>query len=109
MPANTIFSTSCETGLLEHVGAHHQVRVPVAARVRAIGADPTDLGREVEDELRPDMVEEPRGGAHLGQVVVAASSGEGLVPVGLEPLDEARAEESAAAGDERLHATSSGL
>ena len=37
--------------LLEHVRTHHQVRVPVATRVRAVRADPADLGREGEDTL----------------------------------------------------------
>ena len=41
-----------QPGLLEHVRAHHQVRVPVAAGVGAVRADPADLGGEVEDELR---------------------------------------------------------
>ena len=40
-----------ETCLLEHVRAHHQVRVPVAAGVGAVGADTADLGGEVEHEL----------------------------------------------------------
>ena len=40
-----------EPGLLEHVRAHHQVGVPVAAGIGPVRADPTDLGREVEDEL----------------------------------------------------------
>ena len=58
--------------LLEHVRAHDQVRVPVAAGVGAVGADAADLGGEVEDELRPGVVEQPRRVVgHLGQVVVA--------------------------------------
>ena len=50
--------------LLEHVRAHHQVRVPVAARVGAVGADAADLGGEVEDELGLGVVEEPLGVVH---------------------------------------------
>ena len=53
-----------EPGLLEHVRAHHQVRVPVAAGVRAVRADAADLGGEVEDELRARVVEEPRRVVH---------------------------------------------
>ena len=53
---------------LEHVRAHHQVRVPVAARVRAVRADAADLGGEVEDELGPRVLEQPLG-------VVPAASG----------------------------------
>ena len=49
-----------EPRLLEDVRAHHQVRVPVAAGVGAVRADPADLGREVEDELRLGVVEQAR-------------------------------------------------
>ncbi len=60
--------------LLEHVRAHDEVRVPVAARVRAVRADAADLGREMEDELglahrrrgarrRPRASGRSRGGA----------------------------------------------
>ncbi len=46
--------------LLEHVRAHDEVRVPVAAGVRPVRADAADLGGEVEDELRARVGEEPR-------------------------------------------------
>ena len=48
-----------EPRLLEHVRSHHEVRVPVAAGVGAVGAYPADLGSEVEDELRLGVGEEP--------------------------------------------------
>ena len=98
-----------QPALLEHVRAHHQVRVPVAARVRPVRADPAHLGREVEDELRPRVLEEACRGCPSSQVVVPPPRGEDLVPVGLEPLDEPRAEEAAAAGDESPHEATSGL
>ena len=97
-----------QPGLLEHVRAHHQVRVPVAAGVGAVRADPADLGGEVEDELRARVLEEACRRVHRRQVVVAPARREHLVAVGLEPLDEPRAEEAAAAGDERPHASEPG-
>ena len=98
-----------QPGLLEHVRAHHQVRVPVAAGVGAVRADPADLCGEVEDELGARVLEEARRVVHRRQVVVAPARCEDLVSVGLEPLDESRAEEAAAAGDERPHARTPGL
>ncbi len=89
-----------EARLLEHVRAHHQVREPVAAGVRAVGADAADLGREVEDELRPDLVEQPRCLRHVGEVELEAPGNGDLVALRLEPLHEVRAEEAAAARDE---------
>ena len=77
-----------------------QVRVPVAARVGAVRADPADLGGEVEDELRPRLREEARRVLHRGEVVVAPSRGDDLVPLGLEPLDQVGADEAPAARDE---------
>ena len=100
VPATTSLRDLVDPALLEHVRAHDEVRVPVAPGVRPVRADAADLGREVEDELRPRVGEEPRGGLHRRQVVVAASRGEDLVAVALEPLDEVGAEEAAAAGDE---------
>ena len=98
-----------QPGLLEHVRAHHQVRVPVAARVGAVRADPAHLGGEVEDELRARVVEEAGRRVHRRQVVVAPARREHIVAVRLEPLDESRAEEAAASGDERPHVASPGL
>src|SRR5205085_5866812 len=37
--------------LLEHVRAHHEVRVPKTTGILAIRADPADLGCEVKDEV----------------------------------------------------------
>ena len=90
-----------QPALLEHVRAHHQVRVPVAARVRAVRADAADLGGEVEDELRPRVGEEALGVVPARQVVVAAARRRtASCPSASQPLDEVRAEEAAAAGDE---------
>ena len=86
--------------LLEHVRAHHQVGVPVAARVRAVRADPADLGREVVDELGVRVREEALRVVHRRQVVVALPRRDDVVAVVGEPLDEPGAEEPAAAGDE---------
>ena len=93
-----------EPRLLEHVRAHHQVRVPVAARVRAVRADPADLGREVEDELGPASVEEPRGVVHRASGRSRDGADDDVVALFAEALHEPRAEEPAAAGDEDAHA-----
>ena len=92
-----------EPRLLEHVRAHHQVRVPVAARVLAVGADAADLGGKVEDELGCGLVEEPGRVVHRRQVVVRTARDRDLVPVALEPLDEMRAEKASTTGDEHAH------
>ena len=68
--------------------------------VRPVGSDAADLGGEVEDQLRPRVLEELGRGVHRRQVVVPPPSGEDLVPVPFEPFHEVRAEEAAAAGDE---------
>ena len=86
--------------LLEHVRAHHQVRVPVATGVGAVRADAAHLRGEVEDELRLGVVEQPRGLLHRGQVVVAAPRDDDVVAVGPEPLGEPSADEAAAPRDE---------
>ncbi len=86
--------------LLEHARAHREVREPVAARVGSVRADSADLGGEVEHEFCSGLVEQPRGVVHRGEVVLRAPCGDDLVPLGLEPLDEMRAEETAAAGYE---------
>ena len=90
--------------LLEHVRTHHQVRVPVAARVRAVRADPADLGGEMEDELRHGVVEHPSRVLHRCEVVVGAPGDDHVVPVPLEPLDEMRSEEAPSYRDEDAHA-----
>src|SRR5262249_20766397 len=90
--------------LLEHVRAHHQVRVPVAARIRAVRADAADLRGEMDDELRGGVGEETPGALRRGRVVVGARCDEGLVARGAEALAHVRAEKAAAAGDEDLHA-----
>ena len=86
--------------LLEHVGAHHQVRVPVAPGVGPVGADAADLGREVEHDLRLGLVEQPGRVGHVGEVDLDAPRDGDVVAVGLEALDEVRAEEPATACDE---------
>ena len=89
-----------ETRLLEDVGAHHQVGVPVPAGVRAVRADPADLRREVEHELRIGVVEQPLRVLHRREVVVTAASDRHLVALLAEELREPRAEKAAAACDE---------
>ena len=86
--------------LLENIGAHREVREPVAAGIRAVRADAPNLGREVEHELGLGIAEHAGGVVHRGEVVVGAAGDDDLVTVGLEALDEVRSEESSAAGDE---------
>ena len=84
----TSFGVSWRRACSRTCGAHRQVRVPVAAGVRAVGADPADLGGEVEDELGVGVVEQPRGVVHRREVVVGAARDDDVVAVGFEPLDE---------------------
>ena len=106
----TSFGVAVQPRLLEDVRAHREVREPVAAGIRAVRADAADLGGEVEHELGFGVAEQPRGVVHRREVVVGAARDDDLVAVGLEPLDEVRAEEAAAAGDEDLaHGVLSGV
>ena len=82
---------------------HDQVRIPVPAWIRAVGSDAAHLGGEMEDELRRGVREQAPRGFHRGQVVVALAGDEHLMPVTFEPLDEMRAQEPPAAGDEDAH------
>ena len=88
VPTMTSFSTLVDPAQLEHVRAHHQVRVPVAPGVRDVRADAADLGCEVEDSLRLGVAEHPFGVVPAGQVVVGLPRGEDGVTVGREPLDQ---------------------
>ena len=94
MPATTSFWTLVQARELEHVRAHDQVRVPVAARVRPVGADPADLGRQVEDDFGPRLLEQPLGVVPAGQVELGAARHHHLVAALTEPLDQERAEEA---------------
>src|SRR5262249_40880547 len=89
-----------QTRLLEHVHAHLQIRVPVAAGVGAVGTDPADLGREVEDELRLGFGKQTLGVGLVRQVVGGAPRDEDVGAAGGQQLEEVRSEEATAAGDE---------
>ena len=69
MPATTSFATPWSRESSSTCAPIEQVRVPVAAGVGAVRADPADLGGEVEDELGPRVREEPRGVVAARQVV----------------------------------------
>ena len=88
---------------LEDVRAHHQVRVPVPARIGAVRADPADLCRQMEDELGPRLGEEPLRALPRRQVVLVAARDERLLPALLQTLDQMGADEPAASGDEDAH------
>ena len=81
VPASTSLPTPVRRAVLEDVRAHEQVRVPVAARVRAVRADAADLRREVEDELGPRVGEQALGVVRARQVVVGAARDEDVVAV----------------------------
>ena len=92
-----------EACLLEDVRAHREVREPVAAGIRAIRSDSTDLRGEVENELGIRFAEHPRGVVHRREVVLGAARDHDVVAVRFEPFDEVRPEEPPAAGDQRAH------
>jgi hypothetical protein len=77
-----------QASLLEQVGAHHQVRVPVPAWVRPVRADPADLGREMEHELRLGVVEQSGGRFHRREVVIGASRDDHRVAARGQPVDD---------------------
>src|SRR5262249_59717475 len=85
------------------------VRVPEAAWGRAVRADAAGEGGEVEDELWLRVAEEACRVLLAREVVVGAARHDDLVAVTLQPLDEVRAEEPAAACDERRHSTGEGV
>jgi len=89
--------------LLEHVCAHHQVRVPVPTRVVAVRADAADFGGEVEGQLRSRLRKETLGVRSVGEVEVIPPGDDGVEAFGPEPLDQVRAEEAAAPCDENSH------
>src|SRR5215472_8020110 len=57
----------------------------------------------MEDALGLRVDEQALGVVPAREVVLAPRRREDIVPVGLEPLDEVRAEKPASAGDERPH------
>src|SRR5439155_956779 len=92
-----------ETALLEHVRAHEQVRVPEAARCCSVRPDPAGERGQVEDDLRVRLAEEPRSPVLVREVVLGAARDDDVVSRRLEALDDVRAEETGAAGDEGPH------
>ena len=108
VPSEDELRDAGEPALLEHVRAHDEVRVPEAARGSAVGADPAGERGQVEDDLGLGVAEEARGVVLVREVVVRAARDDDVVARGFEPLDEVRAEEPAATGDERLHSTVGG-
>jgi hypothetical protein len=52
---------------------HRHVREEVAARVRLVGADPADLGCEVQHDVGPRIAVQPLDGRFVQQVVVASA------------------------------------
>ena len=89
---------------LQDVRTHHQVRVPEPARIHSVRPDAPHLAGKVEHALGPSVLEQALGVVPLRQVVVRAACNVDVVAVGLETLDQVRAEKAAAACDERFHA-----
>ena len=85
-----------------------EVREPEAAGLGAVGADPPCHGCQVEDDLRLAVAEQPGRVVLVREVVVDTARDGHIVSRRLESLDEMRAEEPAAAGDERPHSTGAG-
>ena len=77
--------------------------MPEPARRGAVRADAAGERGEVVDDLGLGVVEEASRGLLVREVVVGAAGDNHLVAVALQTLDEVRAEEAGAAGDERFH------
>ena len=89
--------------LLEDVRSHREVREPVATGVGAVRPDTADLGSEMEHEVGVGVGEHPRRVVHRREVVVGASRRDDVVSVGLQSLDEMRAEKAPASSDQSPH------
>ena len=89
--------------LLEDVDAHHEVRVPIAAGIVAVGADATDLRCQVKDAVGLVLLEQVRDSVGVRQVAVLAAHDVDVMSVGFEEFHEMRAEEARAACHHRLH------
>src|SRR5512145_3103579 len=89
------------TGLLDELDAHDGVVVEEPAWVLSVGADTTDRRRQVDDDVRAAIGQEPRHLVALAEIAVAAAGGDDLFrPRVAKPGDDARAEESSAPGDQ---------
>jgi len=74
--------------LLDDVCTHHQIGVPVTARVGAVRSDAADLGRKVDDELGPGVGIQPLDVRGDREVVVAPPRDERVEAVLAQPRDE---------------------
>ena len=86
--------------LLHHERAHHEVVVEVGARVALVRADPSDASREVHDDLRPGVGDQPCRVRLGGEVVVRAARDDRVTAGGAQPLADVMPEEAGAAGHE---------
>ena len=92
--------------LLEDVRTHDEVRVPVAARVGPVRADPADLGGEMENQLRTRFGEEAFRVRRDCEVEVPPTGDERLEALRAQPLHQVGAEKPASPGHENAHAAS---
>ncbi len=87
-------------GSLDQIEPHLQVFVEKAARFTLVGADAADLCRQMKDDLRLEVTEEPRDRLGVEQIVVLVSGhGERFTTSLTQPCTEGSAEKSCAAGD----------
>ena len=99
MPTN--FSTPRQPRLLHRQRAHHHVLVEEAAGRLAVRADAADDGRQMDDDVRPDVAEQPRDVGLARQVVLRLARDDHVAAAAaFERGDDVAAEKSAAAGDE---------
>ena len=81
--------------------AHHDVLVEEAARRLTVRADASDNGRQMDDDLRREVVEHATDVGFDGQIVVGSARGQDVaIPAAVERRGHMPAEEAVAAGDE---------
>ena len=86
--------------LVQELHAHHQVVVEEPSRMRAIGANAADDGRQMDEQIRAGVGIETTDGIAVDQVVLAAAGHEhGLAAAATEPLDHVGAQKPGAARD----------
>src|SRR5207248_4379598 len=86
---------------LHELNAHDGVVVKEAAGIFLVRADSADDGGEVDDDVGLRLRQKARDGALLTQVVVLRPGDDDIrASARAEPLDDERAEEARAAGDD---------
>jgi len=95
------FLDSAQARLLHQLDAHDEVFIKEAPGVLAIGADPADHGREMDDRLRPRLAHQARNRLRFAQVVIAGTRcGDVVKSSARQLLDHEAAEKARTAGDQ---------